>query len=71
MTTVGPGLPPLAPSREEFAEVEISARAEDGRIMGLCHRCFPVEDVQRHAEAILTGQGKAVPKNLLAPPRTA
>jgi anthranilate synthase/aminodeoxychorismate synthase-like glutamine amidotransferase len=48
------------------ADLEISAWADDGEIMGLRHRRYPVEGVQFHPESILTSQGKAVLANFLA-----
>ena len=48
------------------ADLEITARADDGEIMGLRHRRYPVEGVQFHPESILTGQGKALLANFLA-----
>ena len=46
--------------------LEISARTDDGEIMGVRHRSLPVEGVQFHPESIMTGEGKALLGNFLA-----
>jgi len=51
------GLPP---------DLEVSAWAEDGEIMGVRHRRFPLEGVQFHPESILTREGKTLLRNFLA-----
>jgi anthranilate synthase/aminodeoxychorismate synthase-like glutamine amidotransferase len=45
--------------------LEISARTENGIIMGLRHREFLVEGVQFHPESIMTGVGKDLLRNFL------
>jgi anthranilate synthase component 2 len=51
-------------------ELEISARSEDGEIMGVRHRALagtatPLEGVQFHPESILSEHGHAMLKNFL------
>ena len=49
-------------------ELEVTAWAEDGEIMGLRHRRFPIEGVQFHPESILTVEGKRLLRNFLEIP---
>ena len=56
----------LAIERESLpAELEVSARTDDGEIMGVRHRELPIEGVQFHPESILTEHGHAMLKNFL------
>jgi anthranilate synthase/aminodeoxychorismate synthase-like glutamine amidotransferase len=47
-------------------DLQVSAVAEDGEIMGLRHRRFTIEGVQFHPESILTGEGMKLISNFLA-----
>jgi anthranilate synthase/aminodeoxychorismate synthase-like glutamine amidotransferase len=47
-------------------ELEASAWSEDGEIMGIRHRRYPIEGVQFHPESILTVEGKRLLANFLA-----
>jgi len=46
--------------------LEISAETEEGEIMAVRHKEYPVEGVQFHPESVLTPNGKRVLKNFLA-----
>jgi 4-amino-4-deoxychorismate synthase (2-amino-4-deoxychorismate-forming) component II len=45
--------------------LEISARTQEGEIMGIRHKEYPIEGVQFHPESILTVEGKKLLKNFL------
>ena len=49
-------------------DLEITARSDDGQVMGLRHRRFPIEGVQFHPESILTVEGKHLLANFLGTP---
>lgn len=45
--------------------LEITATSEDGMIMGIKHKKYPIEGIQFHPESILTTEGKNLIKNWL------
>jgi anthranilate synthase component II len=47
------------------AELEVTARSDDGIIMGVRHRSLPIEGVQFHPESVLTAEGPRLLKNFL------
>ena len=46
-------------------DLEITARSDDGVIMGLSHRHYPLHGVQFHPESFLTSHGHALAANFL------
>ena len=47
-------------------ELKVIARTDDGEVMAVAHRDFPVYGVQFHPESILTPEGKKILENFLA-----
>lgn len=45
--------------------LRVTARAEDGTIMGVMHRSLPIEGVQFHPESIASEHGRAMIANFL------
>ncbi len=48
-------------------DIEISARTQDGLVMGLRHRRCAIEGIQFHPESFMTPQGDELLKNFLHP----
>ena len=56
----------LVISPEQFPdELKISSRTNDGIIMGVTHRKYPIEGIQFHPESILTPDGQHILHNWL------
>jgi anthranilate synthase/aminodeoxychorismate synthase-like glutamine amidotransferase len=49
-------------------ELEVVARTEEGEIMGVRHRTYPLEGVQYHPESFLTFEGIKLLRNFLESP---
>ena len=45
--------------------LEVTARSEDGVVMGVRHRELQIEGVQFHPESVLTEEGPALMQNFL------
>jgi len=57
----------LIVKRESLPDsLEITAETDDGEIMGVQHRQFPIHGVQFHPESILTKDGHAMLRNFLS-----
>jgi len=45
--------------------LKVSAATEDGVIMGITHKDYPIEGIQFHPESILTPDGESIINNWL------
>ena len=45
--------------------LDVSCKTEDGVVMGLRHREYPVEGIQFHPESFMTGPGMLILENFL------
>jgi anthranilate synthase component 2 len=50
------------------ASLDITARSDDGLVMGLAHKTLPIAGVQFHPESIASEHGHALLRNFLAIP---
>jgi anthranilate synthase component 2 len=56
----------LAIEEETFPDVlRVTARSDDGIVMGITHRELPIEGVQFHPESVLTTDGPALLENFV------
>jgi para-aminobenzoate synthetase component II len=55
----------IAEGREWPEELEVTARSDDGIVMGVVHREMPVHGVQFHPESVLCPEGPRLLKNFL------
>ena len=57
----------LAADRETIPEcLQITAVADDGEVMAVQHKEYPIYGVQFHPESILTPEGKKMLQNFLS-----
>ena len=56
----------LAAKEETLPDcLKVTTRTDDGEIMGVMHREYPIYGVQFHPESILTPNGRAIVENFL------
>ena len=56
----------LAAAEETMPDcLKVTARTEDGEVMAVQHRIYPVFGVQFHPESIMTPDGKTILQNFM------
>ena len=60
----------LAAKRDKVPQnLTVTAKTEEGEVMGVRHKALPIEGVQFHPESVLTPDGARVLENFLYPER--
>ena len=56
----------LVVKRDTLPDIlEVTAETDEGEVMGLRHRQYPIHGVQFHPESVLTAHGKRILRNFL------
>lgn len=55
----------ITPSLETIKELIVTAMTDDGEVMAVQHRDYPIYGLQFHPESIMTPDGKKILENFI------